>query len=190
MIEIKRKTAETSVTVQIKNAQDELLQTKVEIGVPFFEHMLKAMIFYAGLEVSIDCKGDLHVDEHHSLEDVGIVMGEALLNYYKAQNNFKRFSSCYVPMDEALVRAVLDISGRPYFQIDGLDLGVLSSLEQSMIEFMRSFVINARMTVHIDVIKGFNRHHIFEAIFKAIGFCLKESLITSNLLMSTKGSIG
>lgn len=189
MIEKTRKTNETNITIKLKTEDTDITGTKVEIGVAFFEHMLKALLFYANLEMELQCEGDLEIDEHHSLEDIGILMGETLLTYYREIGKFQRFSSDYMPMDEALVRTVVDISGRSYFQIDGLEIMALSSLEQSIIEFLRSFSINAKLTVHIDVLKGINRHHIFEAIFKSFGRCLKESLTLSTVIMTTKGSI-
>lgn len=189
MIERTRRTEETNITIKLNTEEKDITPTKIKVGLPFFEHMLKTFLFYANLEMEVDCDGDLQVDEHHSLEDVGIVLGEVVISYYKEIGKFQRFSSSYMPMDEALVRTVVDISGRPYFQLDGLELWKLTSLEQSLLEFLRSFTINAKLTVHVDVLKGFNRHHIFEAIFKSFGSCLGESLTLSTTIMSTKGSI-
>lgn len=190
MIEKKRKTKETNILIQLKTKEEDVLVPKLKVGVPFFEHMLNALLFYAKLEMHIYCEGDLDVDAHHSLEDIGIVLGDVIQSYYGEINKFKRFSSCYAPIDETLVRTVLDISGRPYFQIEGIDLYALTSLEQSLLEFLRALAINAKLTVHVDVIRGFNRHHIFEAIFKSFGMCLYESMVMSDEMMSTKGSIG
>lgn len=189
MIEKRRKTNETNILIQLKTQEEDEIEPKIVTGIPFFGHMLNALLFYAKLEVNIYCEGDLEVDPHHSLEDIGIVLGDVIQTQYSEIKHFKRFSSCYTPMDEALVRTVLDISGRPYFQIEGIELATLSSLEQAMLEFLRSFAMNAKLTVHMDVLRGFNRHHIFEALFKSFGMCLGESLMSVGVMMSTKGSI-
>lgn len=182
-----RKSLETDLKVEIAAIKG--TQSLIDVGVPFFEHMLRALCFYAGIEVTLKGTGDLEIDTHHTLEDSGILMGQALLGYYQAIGNFKRFASAYVPMDESLVRTALDISGRAYFTIEGMDVTKLSGLEQSLLEFLRSLTLNAKITVHVDVIRGTNRHHLFEAIFKSYGKALGEALSTETYLMSTKGCI-
>lgn len=193
MIERYRKTKETEISIKLRNdpplsvVDSELY---IDTGVPFFNHMLTALLFRANMNAMIKCMGDLEIDAHHTLEDVGIVMGDALIGIYKEMDGFARFACVTIPMDDALVRVALDISGRPYFQLEGLVLERLDGLEQSLVEFLRTFSIQAKMTVHIDVLRGFNRHHIFEAIFKALGGALGEALIFRNTLQSTKGVIG
>lgn len=187
IIERERKSLETDLKIQMKLEKG--IQSTLDVGVPYFEHMLRALCFYAGLQVELIGKGDLEIDTHHTLEDTGILMGQALSSLYEGIMNFRRFSTAYVPMDETLVRTALDISGRSYFIVEGLDVYVLSGLEQSLLEYLRSLTINAKMTVHIDVIRGTNRHHIFEAMFKSYGKALGEALIAESYLMSTKGCI-
>ena len=185
-----RKTKETEVTVDIElsNVKSEALN--IRSGVPFFDHMLHAMLFCAQMKADIQCVGDIEVGTHHSLEDVGILMGEAIKEIYSNMNGFKRYACTVMPMDDALVRVVVDISGRPYFVFEGIELSSLNELQQSCLEFLQSFCVKARMTVHIDVIRGFNRHHIFEAMFKGLGKSLGEALLEREGIMSTKGVIG
>lgn len=193
MIERYRKTKETEISIKLRNDQTLSVvnsELNIDTGVPFFNHMLTALLFRANMNAVIKCTGDLEVDTHHTLEDVGIVMGDALIGVYKEVDGFARFACVTIPMDDALVRVALDISGRPYFQLEGLVLDRLDGLEQSLVEFLRTFSIQAKMTVHIDVLRGFNRHHIFEAIFKALGGALGEALIFRKTLQSTKGVIG
>ncbi len=193
MIERYRKTKETEISIKLRNDQTLSVvnsELNIDTGVPFFNHMLTALLFRANMNAVIKCTGDLEVDTHHTLEDVGIVMGDALIGVYKEMDGFARFACVTIPMDDALVRVALDISGRPYFQLEGLVLDRLDGLEQSLVEFLRTFSIQAKMTVHIDVLRGFNRHHIFEAIFKALGGALGEALIFRKTLQSTKGVIG
>lgn len=187
----RRETLETQIELTLDKSENNAVQkSKLKIGVPFFEHMLTAFFFYSDLSATVQCVGDLEIDPHHTLEDLGIVLGEAVYELARRLTGYERYASNYLPMDDALVRTVLDISGRPYFQLEGLPLWELTALEQSMVEFMRSFAINARLTVHMDVIRGHNRHHIFEALFKSFGKALGNALEPKNQVMSTKGCIG
>ncbi|HAS74719.1 MAG TPA: imidazoleglycerol-phosphate dehydratase [Clostridiales bacterium UBA8960] len=185
-----RKTNETEITIGLEMTCEKDTALNLNSGVPFFNHMLHAMLFFTKLSADIECIGDLDVGTHHSLEDIGILMGEAIKGIYSEMRGFNRYACALMPMDDALVRVVLDISGRPYFVLEGLDQNSLSELQQSLIEFLHACCVNARMTVHIDVIRGFNRHHIFEALFKAFGKALGEALTEKQSIMSTKGVIG
>lgn len=193
MVEHYRKTKETEITIKLgkKTTFPDIDKGSViDSGVPFFNHMLDAMLFRANMCADLKCFGDLEVDVHHTLEDVGIVMGDALKAIYTDMDGFARYACTTLPMDDALVRVALDVSGRPYFHLEGLVLDRLDALEQSMVEYLRTFSIEAKLTVHIDVLRGFNRHHIFEAIFKALGTALGEALDQRKTVQSTKGVIG
>ena len=181
-----RMTNETEISIEMG---PQLATGKIDSGVPFFDHMLSAMLFRADIVAVVDCKGDLLVGTHHTLEDIGITMGEAIREAYARMEGFVRYACITVPMDDALVRVAIDISGRPYFLMEGVPVDQMNELEQSCIEFLRAFSINAKMTVHIDVLRGFNRHHILEATFKAFGGGLGEALTRQKTLASTKGVI-
>ena len=191
MVEIKRTTLETNITMTLtegcvsKNGK-RFLQ---DASLGFFDHMLTALLYYAQLDVSLTCSSDVWVDTHHTLEDVGIVLGQGIQHLLKAKSGYARFGTAYVPMDEALVRTVLDLSGRPYFVVNGFDLLTLPESEQALVEFLRALSQNAGITLHIDVIRGANRHHIFEAIFKSVGQALAQALMAKETIQSTKGRL-
>ena len=164
---------------------------QVDTGIGFFDHMLTALFFYAGFGAELHVKGDLHVDGHHTVEDTGIVLGQAIKQALGNKTGIRRFSSAYIPMDEALCRTVLDFSGRPYLVYDAPQLpqaegcGYDFSLTE---EFMRALSVHAGITLHQKVCYGKNAHHITEALFKCLGICMKEALGQGNgMLPSTKG---
>lgn len=195
MIELKRKTKETEITLNIKeslpSALNQSKDDRIFIGsqMGFFEHMLKALTYYAHLEVNLSCSGDVWVDTHHTVEDVGIVLGQAVKQLVTLKSGYERFGTAYVPMDDALVRTVIDISGRPFIQIEGMDMTYLPESEQALIEFIRAFSQHAGVTVHIDIIRGINRHHIFEAVFKSLGQALRLGMKEKEDVVSTKGCL-
>lgn len=186
---LNRKTKETDVSVSL-NLQGGPLT--IDTGIGFFDHMLHAMLFYAGFGGEITCKGDLHVDGHHSVEDVGIVLGQALEEALGDKVGIRRFASCYVPMDESLEFCALDVSGRPYLVMD-------AAMPQPMIgdydscltkEFMRAFSMNSGITLHLRCLYGENAHHITEGLFKALGLSLKDAVkVESDAVTSTKGAL-
>lgn len=191
MVEITRTTLETNIAMTLtegyvsKNGK-RLFQ---ESSLGFFDHMLSALLYYAQLDVTLTCSSDVWVDTHHTLEDVGIVLGQGLQQLLKEKSGYTRFGTAFVPMDEALVRTVLDLSGRSYFIIAGFDLYTLPESEQALVEFLRALSQNAGITLHIDVIRGANRHHIFEAIFKSVGQALAQALMAKETIQSTKGRL-
>lgn len=190
-IEITRKTNETEINLTLEDhivskSKNQLFE---EVTLGFFDHMLSALLYYAKLNVTLKCKGDIWVDTHHTLEDVGIVLGQGLTKLLEQKTGYTRFGTAFVPMDEALVRTVLDLSGRPYFSWTGLDLTVVPEREQALVEFLRALSLHAGITLHIDVIRGINRHHIFEAVFKSVGQALGEALMSQPNILSTKGRL-
>lgn len=186
---INRETKETKVSVTLNLAGGSL---NIDTGIGFFDHMLHAMLFYAGFGGVVQCKGDLHVDGHHSVEDVGIVLGQALKEALGDKVGIRRFASAYVPMDESLEFCALDVSGRPYLVMD-------APMPQSMIgdydscltkEFMRAFSMNSGITLHLKCLYGENAHHITEGLFKALGLSLKDAVkVESDQVTSTKGAL-
>lgn len=187
--EIRRETKETTVYVALDLEGGDL---SIDTGIGFFDHMLHALLFYAGFGGTVTCKGDLHVDGHHSVEDVGIVLGQALKAALGDKVGIRRFASAYVPMDESLEFCALDVSGRPYLVLD-------AAMPQPMIgdydscltkEFMRAFAMNSGVTLHLKSEYGENAHHITEGLFKALGLALKDAVrVESDRVTSTKGAL-
>ena len=184
---IKRDTKETQISLKLNLDGGEV---KVDTGIGFFDHMLTALAFYAGFGLELKASGDLNVDGHHTVEDVGICLGLAFKEALGEKRGIARFGTAYVPMDEALCRTVLDISNRPYLVFD-------AEMPQSMIggydaclteEFMRAFSMNSGITLHMNALYGKNAHHITEALFKSLGLALKQAArVDGDAVVSTKG---
>lgn len=156
--QIKRNTEETQLNISLANNGT---QSHINTGVGFLDHMLTLFTFHSGLTLSIEATGDTYVDDHHITEDIGIVIGQLLLELVKTQQSFTRYGCSYVPMDETLARTVVDISGRPYFSFNSkLSAQKVGTFDTELVEeFFRALVINARLTVHIDLLRGGNTHH-------------------------------
>jgi len=198
---ITRKTKETEIEISLDLYGDGFFSGGTGNG--FFDHMISALIFYSGMDLHLSLKGDFQVCQHHSFEDFGLVFGKALREEIKQQLEKKnestvgkqfgihRYSCIYVPMDESLVRVVLDISGRPSLQYKMLELrDRIGDFEtEALKEFLRSFTMNSQVTLHIEALYGENSHHMVEAMFKALGMALNESLKIEEKLQSTKGLI-
>ena len=163
----------------------------IDTGVPFFDHMLAQLARHSGIGLRVKARGDVHIDDHHTVEDVGIALGQALKQALDDKNGIARYGSAYAPMDESLARAALDISGRPFlvYEVGTLPERVGTGFDTQLIEhFFQSFTLNAGITLHIDLIRGKNTHHIVEAIFKAAAQALKQAIVVSGTgLPSTKG---
>lgn len=186
---LNRKTKETDVSVTLKLQGGPLT---IDTGIGFFDHMLHAMLFYAGFGGEITCKGDLQVDGHHSVEDVGIVLGQALKEALGDKVGIRRFASCYVPMDESLEFCALDVSGRPYLVMDApMPQPMIGDYDSCLTkEFMRAFSMNSGITLHLRCLYGENAHHITEGLFKALGLSLKDAVkVESDAVTSTKGAL-
>ncbi len=190
-VEITRTTLETDIRLTLAEGEANKVGKRIfsDPALGFFEHMLSALLYYARLDVTLACTGDVWVDTHHTLEDIGIVLGLGVKKLLEEKVGYARFGTAYVPMDEALVRTVLDLSGRPYFVLGGFELAALPETEQALVEFLRAWSQNAGVTLHIDVLRGTNRHHIFEAVFKSVGRALAQALTTQETLLSTKGRL-
>ena len=184
---IVRKTKETEIDLALTLEGGSV---EVSTGIGFFDHMLTALAFYAGWGLVLTVKGDLHVDGHHTVEDTGIVLGQALREVLGDRAGIRRFGSAYVPMDEALCRTVLDISNRPYlvFRAD-MPQPMIGAYDSCLtVEFMRAVAMNAGLTLHQECLYGANAHHITEALFKSLGLALKDAVrVEGEGVTSTKG---
>jgi imidazoleglycerol-phosphate dehydratase len=190
-----RQTAETAIDVEL--ALDGTGSVHVETGIPFFDHMLSQLGRHGGLDLSVKATGDLHVDAHHTVEDVGIVLGEAMASALGDKAGIRRFASISLPLDEALVEVALDVSGRPYLAYDltfGPDVAPLGSPPfdpQLAEEFWRAFVTAAGITLHLRLVAGKNTHHVLEASFKGTARCLRDAVrVDGGGVPSTKGTLG
>lgn len=185
-----RSTKETDIKIQLRlDGEDSHINT----GVGFLDHMLTLFSFHSGIALNIEVVGDTHVDDHHTVEDIGIVLGQLLLEVVKDKKSFTRYGSFYIPMDETLARVVTDISGRPYLSFNAtFSREKVGTFDTELVEeFFRALVINARLTTHIDLIRGGNTHHEIEAIFKAFARSLKIALTQDDYagIPSSKGVI-
>jgi imidazoleglycerol-phosphate dehydratase len=189
-----RRTRET--TVEVALSLDGSGQVDVATGLPFFDHMVSQLGRHGGLDLSVSAKGDLEVDAHHTVEDVGIVLGEALASALGDKAGVRRFASMAVPLDEALVDVALDLSGRPYLHYDvdaapdAVPLGSPAFEPQLAEEFWRALVTSAGITLHITLRSGRNTHHILEASFKAVARSLRDAVRVEGAdVPSTKGRL-
>ncbi len=186
---MQRTTKETDVSVALCLEGGEI---SVSTGIGFFDHMLTALAFYAGFGLELSALGDLHVDGHHTAEDVGIVLGQALREALGDKKGIRRYGMAFVPMDEALCRTVLDLSSRPYLVFDALMPQPMIGGYDSCLteEFMRALSMNGGITLHQKCEYGGNAHHITEALFKSLGLALKEAVgIAGGDITSTKGAL-
>lgn len=190
---IERNTLETQIQVSIN--LDGTGAAKFDTGVPFLEHMMDQIARHGLIDLDITCKGDNHIDDHHSVEDIGITLGQAFAKAVGDKKGMTRYGHSYVPLDEALSRVVIDFSGRP-----GLSMNVeftrasIGRLDTQLFwEFFQGFVNHANVTLHIDNLKGFNAHHQAETIFKAFGRALRMALELdprmAGVMPSTKGCL-
>ena len=173
---ITRKTTETDIRLDLKIDGSGNCETSTGIG--FFDHMLTALARHGQLDLKVDCSGDLDVDAHHTVEDVGICLGQAFDEALGDKAGITRFASAYVTMDEALARAAVDFSGRPYLFIDAaFNEEMIGAFPSALTEeFLRSLSDHARINLHIDLIRGSNAHHSVEAIFKAAARAIRTAV--------------
>lgn len=185
---IRRETLETDIVLSLNVDGSGIIN--IDTGIGFMDHMLKAMAFYAGFDLDIKCKGDLYIDGHHTVEDVGLTLGGALKEAMGDKKGIRRFASPITPMDESLALVAIDISNRP-FLVDNLKfntqmIGKMNT--EDFREFLRAFAFSAGITLHIDLMRGENDHHKIEAVFKGLGRALREStMIVGDGITSTKG---
>jgi len=189
-----RSTKETQVTVTL--CVDGTGQVAVSTGLPFFDHMLEQLGRHGGFDLSVDAQGDLSVDAHHTVEDVGIVVGQCLAEALGAKVGVRRFASALIPLDEALVEVAVDLSGRPFlayevpFAPDTPGLGSPPFDPQLAEEFWRAFVTAAGITMHVRLREGRNTHHVLEAAFKGVARALRDAVrVEGGGIPSTKGTL-
>ena len=190
---IKRDTAETAITVEINFDGTGVYDN--ETGVGFFDHMLDQLSRHALIDMKIRAKGDLHIDDHHTVEDVGLALGKALTEAVGDKRGIRRYGSCLLPMDDALVRSALDLSGRPYlvWKVD-MPTDKIGTFDTELVrEFFTAFAMQGGITLHVEALDGFNSHHIVEAAFKSVAQALRAALETdprkADAIPSTKGTL-
>ena len=188
-----RTTLETEIAVTVD--LDGGRECKVRTGVGFFDHMLTQLARHGGIDIDVDAKGDLHVDDHHTVEDVGIVLGQALGQAMGDKRGIVRYGDCVLAMDDALIRVALDVSGRPYvgWRVD-IPAARIGTFDTELVqEFFRAFATHGGITLHVDRLHGENSHHIVEAVFKAVARALRTALETdprqAGRVPSTKGAL-
>ncbi|GGC85907.1 imidazoleglycerol-phosphate dehydratase HisB [Vreelandella lutescens] len=190
---VSRDTNETQITVSVNLDGEGRLNC--ETGVPFLDHMLDQVARHGMIDLDIHAKGDLHIDDHHTVEDLGITLGQAFNEAIGDKRGIYRYGHAYVPLDEALSRVVIDFSGRPglYMNVEFTRDTIGRMDTQLFWEFFQGFVNHARVTLHIDNVKGFNAHHQAETIFKAFGRALRMAVAEdprmAGQMPSTKGSL-
>ena len=191
--QVVRKTAETNIEVEINLDGDG--SSSIATGVGFFDHMLILLSKHGLFDMTVKCDGDLHIDGHHTVEDIGISFGQAFMKALGDKQGIKRYGTSFVPMDEALAMVSLDISGRPYlvYDVQQTLTPMIGDYDSELTEeFLRAFVNNAGITLHVKMMHGKNSHHIVEAIFKALGRALCEACSKDPRIkgvMSTKGML-
>ncbi len=191
--EVSRNTAETKITVKLN--LDGTGQAKLSTGIGFFDHMLDQIARHGLIDLDIHAVGDLHIDGHHTVEDVGITLGQAVAQAIGDKKGLRRYGHAYVPLDEALSRVVVDFSGRPGLVMNvPFKSGMIGTFDSQLAyEFFQGFVNHAFVTLHIDNLKGENAHHQAETVFKAFARALRMALEidprAANVIPSTKGSL-
>lgn len=191
--EVERNTLETRIKVNIN--LDGKGEAKFNTGVPFLEHMMDQIARHGLIDLDIQCQGDNHIDDHHTVEDIGITLGQAFTKAVGDKKGIARYGHAYVPLDEALSRVVIDFSGRSglFMDVNFTRQSIGKFDVQLFWEFFQGFVNHAGVTLHIDNLKGFNAHHQAETIFKAFGRALRMALTAdermAGMLPSTKGSL-
>jgi len=191
--EVSRDTLETKIKVSVN--LDGKGNGQFDTGVPFLEHMMDQIARHGMLDIDVVCKGDLHIDDHHTVEDIGITLGRAVAQALGDKKGIVRYGHSYVPLDEALSRVVIDFSGRP-----GLEMNVpftqkrIGAFDTELFcEFFRGFVNHAQVTLHIDCLRGSNAHHQIETVFKAFGRALRMAVARDerlgDVMPSTKGTL-
>ena len=191
--EISRNTLETPIKVRLD--LDGTGQSRLATGVPFLDHMLDQVARHGQIDLEIEAKGDLHIDAHHTVEDIGIALGQAMAQALGDKKGVCRYGQAYVPLDEALSRVVIDLSGRPGLVFDvKFSRALIGSFDVDLCrEFFQGFVNHALMTVHVDTLRGDNAHHQAETILKAFGRALRMAVEadarTANSIPSTKGAL-
>ncbi len=191
--QITRKTAETEISVEIDLDGSGVYDNQTGVG--FFDHMLDQLARHSLIDMTVRATGDLHIDDHHTVEDVGIALGQALIRALGDKRGIRRYGACHLVMDDAQVRCALDLSGRP-FLVWNVDLPTarIGTFDSELVrEFFQALSTHGGITLHVDALHGFNSHHIAEAAFKSLARALREAVETdprkSDAVPSTKGAL-
>ena len=188
---VERETSETKLVVELD--LDGTGTSSISTGVGFYDHMLTSLSKHSGIDLTVQADGDLHIDAHHTVEDVGIALGVALRQALGDRRGIARYGHAYAPLDEALARVVIDVSGRPFLHFEAAmpEPAIGADFASSLVEeFWRGFAVNGGLTVHIDLLRARNAHHAAEAIFKAGALALKDAVALTgdrSRVPSTKG---
>ncbi|WP_217907604.1 MULTISPECIES: imidazoleglycerol-phosphate dehydratase HisB [Desulfosediminicola] len=188
---IARKTAETDIQLDLE--LDGKGECTIDSGVPFLDHMLTLFTVHGFFNMRLDADGDTEVDDHHTVEDIGICLGQVFAKALGNKSGIQRYGSCYLPMDETLVRVVVDLSNRPFLHynapVSDPKVGTFDTCLAK--EFARAFSLHAGITLHVDLLHGENAHHIIEAVFKALGRAMNDATrpLASGIVMSSKGCL-
>jgi len=191
--ELARNTAETKIEVSL--SIDGTGKADIKTGVGFFDHMLELFARHALIDLTVRCDGDTHIDDHHSVEDIGIAMGQALLQALGDKKGIKRYASVHLPMDETLTRVAVDVSGRPFLVFrTQFAVAKIGTFDTELVrEWFQAFAINAGLTLHVETLYGDNAHHIAESCFKGLARSLREALAVDpregGRVPSTKGTL-
>ena len=191
---VSRKTKETDVAVEVN--LDGTGRSKVDTGIGFLDHMLDLLARHSRIDITVDAKGDLHIDQHHTTEDVGIALGQAVKQALGDMKGIGRYADVHMPMDEALTRVALDISGRPFLVFNAeFSRDKVGAFDTELVEeWFRAFAMNAGVTLHVACLYGSNDHHIAESCFKGLARALRAAVTVdpraANEVPSTKGSLG
>ena len=187
--EIMRATKETAVSLSL--SLDGAGRAQIETGVGFFDHMLELLTVHGGLDVTLACKGDLQVDAHHTVEDVGIALGDCVRQALGDKKGVARFADRLVPMDDTAAQVALDLSGRPALLFEEKLSGKVGSFDMELVEeFLRAFSVHAGCNLYVKLLRRGNRHHEAEAIFKALALCLRDAVkVVSDAIPSSKGML-
>ncbi|MCK6424013.1 MAG: imidazoleglycerol-phosphate dehydratase HisB [Burkholderiaceae bacterium] len=191
--EVRRDTNETKIRVRVD--LDGTGRARLASGIGFLDHMLDQVARHGLIDLEVECQGDLHIDGHHTVEDIGITLGQAIARAVGDKKGITRYGHSYVPLDEALSRVVVDFSGRPGLAMDvKFTAGMIGALDTQLVyEFFQGFVNHALVSLHIDNLKGVNAHHQCETIFKAFGRALRMALTpdprSAGVIPSTKGTL-
>jgi imidazoleglycerol-phosphate dehydratase len=190
---VTRKTAETEISVSVNLDGTGVYDNQTGVG--FFDHMLDQLARHSLIDMTVRAKGDLHIDDHHTVEDCGIALGQALVQALGDKRGIRRYGACLLPMDDALVRCALDLSGRPYL-VWNLDLPTakIGTFDTELVrEFFQALSSHGGITLHVDALHGINSHHIAEAAFKSVARALREAVETDprkgDAIPSTKGAL-
>ena len=190
---IKRKTTETDISVSLN--LDGTGKCKVQTGIGFFDHMLEQLARHSLMDIEVKANGDIHIDDHHTIEDTGIALGQALTEAVGNKEGINRYGWCLLPMDDTLIRTALDLSARPflYFDID-MPTDKIGSFDTELVrEFFQAISTHAGITLHIEKLHGYNSHHIAEAVFKAFAkslrYAIEKDTRNAMALPTTKGAL-